>query len=129
MTAAQLLLLAAIGVHRIDEGNHIFYGRLGKDTMPQIEDMAFCGIAFPQDVFHPVFYLFLREKKGARVKVPLNNYFLAEFLDRIRKVDSPVYPDNVCPDFLISPRRPAQLFTKYIIGTPSFFNSEIAFLT
>ena len=106
------LLLAAIGVHCLDQRNYIFYGRLRQDTMPQIEDMAFGGIAFPQDVFHPVFYLFLREKKGTRVKVALDNNFLAEFLDRVSKIDSPVYSDDVCPDFLDLLEKPAQLFTK-----------------
>ncbi len=86
-------------MHRLDQCNDIFNRRLGKYAVAQIKDMAFCCFAFPKDVLHPFFELFLREKKSAGVEVPLDNDFFAEFLDRVTKVDPPVYAYNIGTGF------------------------------
>jgi len=82
-------------VHHVDQCDDVIDGRVGKDAVSEVEDVAVTPAGLLQDAYGPAANLLHRPKQHDRIEIPLDRDIMADPLPAGIQFDVPVEPDHV----------------------------------
>ena len=106
------LVASAQFMDQIDRGGHMLHGSIGKDPMPEIENVSGSPSGPAKNIRHAALDFVHRTKQGDRIEVPLYGAVVSHHGPGLIDRDTPIDADHVT-------RMAVVPVPKWISGTPS----------